>query len=66
MFFIRTWFKPNWFVLPWVTCYNFEGSLPPRAVSLVIEWAALHQHELMENWQLAREEQKPRKIEPLR
>ncbi len=43
-----------------------QGRLLPRAVSLVIEWAALHQRELMENWQLARQDQKPRKIQPLR
>jgi len=43
-----------------------HGELPPRAISLVIEWAALHQHELMENWRLARYDQKPRKIQPLR
>ena len=43
-----------------------RGELPPRAISLVIEWAALHQHELMDNWHLARQDQKPRKIQPLR
>lgn len=43
-----------------------EGKLPPRAVSLVIEWAALHQRELMQDWDLARQDQKPRKIQPLR
>jgi len=26
------------------------GSLPPKALSLVIEWASLHQEELLENW----------------
>lgn len=42
-----------------------HGQLPTRAVSLVIEWAALHQRELLENWNLARQDQKPRKIQPL-
>jgi hypothetical protein len=27
-----------------------EGKLPPRVLGLVIEWAELHQTELMENW----------------
>lgn len=27
-----------------------EGYLPPKALSLVVEWASLHQSELMENW----------------
>ena len=43
-----------------------HGSLPARAVSLVIEWAALHQHELLDDWNLARQDQKPLKIQPLR
>lgn len=28
-----------------------DGSLPPRVLGLVIEWAELHQKELMDNWQ---------------
>ncbi len=43
-----------------------EGELPSRAISLVIEWAALHQRELMEDWNLMRRDQAPRKIQPLR
>lgn len=42
-----------------------EGKLPRRAVSMVIEWAALHQHELMNNWEGLRKEQSIVKIEPL-
>ena len=42
-----------------------EGEIPRRALSLVLEWTALHQEELTENWQLARDEQKLNKIEPL-
>lgn len=26
------------------------GSLPPRAMGMVVEWASNHQEELMENW----------------
>lgn len=29
------------------------GSLPPRALGIVMEWAALHQEELQQNWELA-------------
>ena len=42
-----------------------EGKLPPRALGLVIEWASLHQDELLQNWKLAKERQTPNKIEPL-
>ncbi len=43
-----------------------NGHLPHRAVSLVFEWAAIHQRELAENWDRMREDQAPRKVEPLR
>lgn len=33
-----------------------RGSLSPRALGLVMEWAALHRAELMENWIFARAE----------
>jgi hypothetical protein len=42
-----------------------EGQLSPRILGLVIEWAALHQAELMTNWQLARLNSPLEKIEPL-
>lgn len=42
-----------------------QGSLPPRALSLVMEWAALHQEELMQDWKLAENMQKLEKIKPL-
>ena len=39
--------------------------LPRRALSMVIEWAALHQQELMNNWNTMRFNEQPAKIEPL-
>jgi hypothetical protein len=42
-----------------------HGALPPRALRLVLEWAELHEAELLENWQLARHGQPLRRIEPL-
>lgn len=30
------------------------GNLPPRLLALAVEWATLHQPELVENWRLAR------------
>jgi hypothetical protein len=42
-----------------------EGWLPAKARSLVTEWAALHQDELLALWQRARNHQPLDKIEPL-
>jgi hypothetical protein len=30
-----------------------RGQLPPRARSLVVDWATMHRDELMRNWELA-------------
>lgn len=42
-----------------------EGSLPPRALGLVMEWASLHQKELAEAWSRAQAHEAPGKIDPL-
>ena len=42
-----------------------QGSLPKRALGLVLEWASEHQAELMEDWDLCSRMQMPKKIEPL-
>ena len=42
-----------------------KGDLPPRALSLVIEWAQIHQKELMEDWNYAANNKKLHKIPPL-
>jgi hypothetical protein len=42
-----------------------EGSLPRRAVSLVLEWAFEHRQELMENWQRTERCEELLKIQPL-
>jgi len=42
-----------------------RGQLTPRALALVREWAALHQAELVRDWELARAEAELRPIAPL-
>jgi len=41
------------------------GSLPPRALALVAEWAFLHHDELAANWERARQDQHLDPIDPL-
>jgi hypothetical protein len=43
----------------------FSGRLPPRAMGLVIEWATLHQQELLADWERAQAQQDLRPIAPL-
>jgi len=42
-----------------------KGKAPKRVQSMVLEWAALHQVELLEDWQLCQTQRQPRSIEPL-
>ncbi|MBI5206023.1 MAG: DUF4160 domain-containing protein [Nitrospirae bacterium] len=43
-----------------------KGYLSPRALGLVMEWAAMHQNELLHAWEQALNHQIPDKIEPLK
>ena len=42
-----------------------EGALTPRALGLVMEWASLHQNELLAAWNRAQEHEAPGTIDPL-
>jgi hypothetical protein len=42
-----------------------HGEAPGRVRSLVLEWAALHQAELVENWNRCRQAEPPLPIAPL-
>ncbi|QSA97215.1 DUF4160 domain-containing protein [Methylococcus sp. EFPC2] len=42
-----------------------EGRLPRRALELVLDWAELHQAELLEDWDLCQGHQHPNRIRPL-
>jgi len=42
-----------------------RGKFPPRALSLVIEWAQKYQQNLMEEWNRAANNKKLHKIPPL-
>jgi Domain of unknown function (DUF4160) len=42
-----------------------DGALPRRARGLVLDWAQLHQDELLENWDRARQSFPLNRVEPL-
>lgn len=42
-----------------------QGSMPRRALALILEWASLHRAELLEDWELCEKNQSPKKILPL-
>ena len=41
------------------------GTLPPRALAMVREWARLHHDELLANWMRARAHEQLDRIDPL-
>ena len=42
-----------------------SGTFPRRAQGFVLEWLALHRHELLEDWRLAQQRKPLMKIAPL-
>ncbi len=42
-----------------------EGHLPPKIHGLTIEWASIHKNELIDDWNLAKENRPLNKIKPL-
>lgn len=43
-----------------------DGMLPNKQLKMLLGWAAFHQEELMENWELAQDRQELFSIEPLK
>ena len=43
-----------------------HGELPRRASQLVLDWAELHQQELLQDWNMCQQHQEPNPIEPLK
>ena len=43
-----------------------KGELPRRAQHLVIDWAELHQAELLRDWELCQANRQPEPIAPLK
>lgn len=42
-----------------------KGSMPRRALAMVLEWAQEHRSELLEDWELCSRNQHPHAINPL-
>ena len=47
------------------TLQVIKGRLGRRALGLVLDWAEIHQAELLENWSLARQHEALKEIRPL-
>ena len=43
-----------------------RGKMPRRAQELILDWAELHQQELLEDWELCQKQVQPKAIQPLK
>jgi hypothetical protein len=43
-----------------------KGTMPRRALILILEWASEHRQELLEDWELCKQNKTPKKISPLK
>ena len=48
------------------TCEILEGQIPSRQLRLVLAWIEIHNEELLANWKLCQNGEKPFAIEPLK
>lgn len=42
-----------------------QGQMPSRASAMILQWATLHRQELLENWEILRNNRVPVKVAPL-
>lgn len=49
-----------------LSCEILDGEIPPRQLRLVIAWIEIHRDELLANWKLCQNGDKPFSIEPLK
>jgi hypothetical protein len=48
------------------SCEMIEGNIPGKQVKLITAWAELHKDELLADWELANNGERPYSIDPLR
>ena len=48
------------------TCEIIEGEIPPRQLRLIIAWIEIHREDLLADWKLCQNGEKPFAIEPLK
>ena len=44
---------------------SFGGTLPARQLKIILAWNEIHRDELMQNWELARDNMRLNSIDPL-
>ena len=49
-----------------ITCELMDGNIPSRQLRLIFAWIEIHREELLADWELCQNGEKPFSIEPLK
>ena len=63
---IHVYFNDFKAVINIINCEIMDGEIPARQSRLVLAWIEIHQEELMADWKLCQNGEKPFSIEPLK
>lgn len=63
---IHVYFSDNVVVINIQNIEIIEGELPKKQLRLVMAWIEIHQDDLLANWKLCQNGEKPFSIEPLK
>lgn len=63
---IHIYFQDYRCLLNILSCELIEGELPGKQLRLVTAWIEIHREELLANWKLCQNGEKPFMIEPLK
>ena len=63
---IHVYYQDSKSVIDINSCEILEGQIPSRQLRLVTAWIEIHKEELLANWKLYQNGEKPFSIEPLK
>jgi hypothetical protein len=63
---IHGYYQDSRIVIGIYDCEVLKGSLPSRQLRLILAWIEIHRDELLADWELCQNGEKPFQIEPLK
>jgi hypothetical protein len=63
---IHGYYQDSKIVIEIHECKVLEGQIPPRQLRLIQAWIEIHRDELLADWKLCQNGEKPFQIEPLK
>jgi len=63
---IHAYYQDHVIVIKISDCETIEGNMPSRQLRLILAWIEIHRDDLLANWKLCQNGEKPFQIEPLK